>query len=49
MLDHGHDEADRIDVLGLGLVPNSAPGFRTDTLTSARIEPCSILPSHDPT
>src|SRR3546814_1955872 len=30
-------------------VPSSSPGLRTETLTSARIEPSSILPSHDPT
>jgi hypothetical protein len=30
-------------------VPNGCPALRTETFTSARIEPCSILPSHDPT
>ena len=30
-------------------VPSGSPGLRTETLTSARIEPCSILPSHEPT
>jgi hypothetical protein len=29
-------------------VPNSPPGLRTDTLTSARIEPSSMLPSQVP-
>jgi hypothetical protein len=55
IFDRGHDEPHRIDVLGLGRVPKGATscpsraGRRTDTLTSARIEPCSILPSHEPT
>jgi hypothetical protein len=30
-------------------VPSGSPGLRTLTLTSARIEPSSILPSHEPT
>ena len=30
-------------------VPNGSPGLRTLTLTSARIEPCSMLPSQLPT
>src|SRR3546814_1997143 len=28
-------------------VPKGSPGLRTDTLTSARMEPSSIFPSHE--
>jgi hypothetical protein len=29
-------------------VPKPSPGLRTETLTSARMEPSSMLPSHVP-
>ena len=43
------DEADRVDVLDLAArAERSRQARRTDTLTSARSEPCSMLPSQVP-
>jgi hypothetical protein len=42
------DEADRVDVLDLAARAEFAARRRTETLTSARMEPSSMLPSQVP-
>ena len=49
MLHDSHDKRRRLTYLGFMRVPNSAQALRTLIFTSARMEPSSVSPSHEPT